>query len=204
MDSSPRAAHTVRLAGPLSPRAGWQATMDKMSIYEDPAITAKFPRKLESVVDIELQDGRRIHQVIGHAPGHWDNPFTDEQLIEKFRENARGIISPVKADRFIERFINEPRIGEVYNIGGGRENSVSIVEAFAAIEEISREETIAFAKALTAKTSRPVFLSRGQNGIVGVSGGDVPHGRGRVRRPRWRRPHDRPRFHHAPGGGEQE
>lgn len=32
--------------------------------------------------------------------------------------------------RFIERFIDAPRAGEVYNIGGGRENSCSILEAF--------------------------------------------------------------------------
>lgn len=39
--------------------------------------------------------------------------------------------------RFIEAFIEEPRCGEVYNLGGGRENSCSILEAFALAEEIS-------------------------------------------------------------------
>lgn len=32
--------------------------------------------------------------------------------------------------RFIEAFYRDPRCGEVYNIGGGRANSVSILEAF--------------------------------------------------------------------------
>lgn len=32
--------------------------------------------------------------------------------------------------RFVERFIDAPRAGQVYNIGGGRENSCSILEAF--------------------------------------------------------------------------
>jgi DNA-binding HxlR family transcriptional regulator len=31
MDSSPRAAHTVRLAGPLSPRSGWKASACSMA-----------------------------------------------------------------------------------------------------------------------------------------------------------------------------
>ena len=31
---------------------------------------------------------------------------------------------------FIERFLDAPRCGEVYNIGGGRDNSCSILEAF--------------------------------------------------------------------------
>jgi len=38
---------------------------------------------------------------------------------------------------FMDRFISEPRAGAVYNIGGGRANSVSILEAFAIVEEIT-------------------------------------------------------------------
>ncbi len=39
--------------------------------------------------------------------------------------------------QFMNRFIGAPRTGEVYNLGGGRDNSVSILEAFALIETIS-------------------------------------------------------------------
>ena len=39
--------------------------------------------------------------------------------------------------RFIEAFIATPRIAEVYNIGGGRANSCSILEAFALAENFS-------------------------------------------------------------------
>lgn len=38
---------------------------------------------------------------------------------------------------FIEEFINAPRIAEVYNLGGGKDNTTSILEAFKTIEEIS-------------------------------------------------------------------
>lgn len=38
---------------------------------------------------------------------------------------------------FIRRFIDAPRKGEVYNIGGGRANSISILEAFDLIAGIS-------------------------------------------------------------------
>lgn len=37
----------------------------------------------------------------------------------------------------IEMFVESPRLGEVYNIGGGRSNSCSILEAFEMIEELS-------------------------------------------------------------------
>lgn len=39
--------------------------------------------------------------------------------------------------RFIECFVESPRCGAVYNIGGGRDNSCSILEAFRLTEEIS-------------------------------------------------------------------
>jgi CDP-paratose 2-epimerase len=38
---------------------------------------------------------------------------------------------------FIERFIAQPRSGEVYNLGGGRGNSCSILEAFETVRGIS-------------------------------------------------------------------
>ena len=38
---------------------------------------------------------------------------------------------------FIAQFVEAPRIGEVYNLGGGRLNSISIREAFAEVENIS-------------------------------------------------------------------
>ena len=39
---------------------------------------------------------------------------------------------------FIDAFINSPRIAEVYNIGGGKNNTCSILEAFKLTENITR------------------------------------------------------------------
>jgi len=39
--------------------------------------------------------------------------------------------------RFIERFIAAPRPGEVYNLGGGRNNACSILEAFKLVQSIT-------------------------------------------------------------------
>jgi CDP-paratose 2-epimerase len=45
-------------------------------------------------------------------------------------KQVRDNIHSYDVARFIEEFFNAPRQGEVYNIGGGRDNSVSILEAF--------------------------------------------------------------------------
>lgn len=44
--------------------------------------------------------------------------------------------------RFIEEFLKAPRVAEVYNIGGGRDNSCSILEAFAITEKFSGKRQV--------------------------------------------------------------
>lgn len=39
--------------------------------------------------------------------------------------------------RFMEYFINSPKSGEVYNLGGGKANTCSIIEAFAMVQKYS-------------------------------------------------------------------
>ena len=52
-------------------------------------------------------------------------------------KQVRDNIHSFDVARFIEEFIKQPRVAEVYNIGGGKANSISILEAFSLIEEIS-------------------------------------------------------------------
>ena len=52
-------------------------------------------------------------------------------------KQVRDNIHSLDVARFMDEFIRQPRIGEVYNLGGGRGNSISILEAFDLIAEIS-------------------------------------------------------------------
>jgi CDP-paratose 2-epimerase len=52
-------------------------------------------------------------------------------------KQVRDNIHSYDVARFIHSFFTNPRSGEVYNIGGGRDNSTSILEAFTRIENIS-------------------------------------------------------------------
>jgi CDP-paratose 2-epimerase len=55
-------------------------------------------------------------------------------------KQVRDNIHALDVARFMEAFIEAPRVGEVYNLGGGRDNSCSILEAFELIEGISGKE----------------------------------------------------------------
>jgi len=57
-------------------------------------------------------------------------------------KQVRDNIHSYDVARFIAEFVASPRTGEVYNIGGGRQNSCSILEAFAMIAEISGKKVI--------------------------------------------------------------
>jgi CDP-paratose 2-epimerase len=52
-------------------------------------------------------------------------------------KQVRDNIHSVDVVNFINEFIQAPRSAEVYNIGGGRSNSISILESFQLIESIS-------------------------------------------------------------------
>lgn len=54
-------------------------------------------------------------------------------------KQVRDNIHAYDVARFAEEFIKTPRVGEVYNCGGGRGNSCSILEAFERVEALTAE-----------------------------------------------------------------
>jgi CDP-paratose 2-epimerase len=52
-------------------------------------------------------------------------------------KQVRDNIHAYDVARFIERFIHAPRFGEVYNLGGGRDNSCSVLESFTRVEALT-------------------------------------------------------------------
>ncbi|MFT5640030.1 MAG: CDP-paratose 2-epimerase [Cyclobacteriaceae bacterium] len=56
-------------------------------------------------------------------------------------KQVRDNIHSLDVARFIDAFYQAPRVGEVYNIGGGRDNSTSILEAFERVEAITGKKS---------------------------------------------------------------
>jgi CDP-paratose 2-epimerase len=52
-------------------------------------------------------------------------------------KQVRDNIHSLDVARFVHAFVDAPRRAEVYNLGGGKENSCSILEAFAMVERVS-------------------------------------------------------------------
>ena len=52
-------------------------------------------------------------------------------------KQVRDNIHSLDVARFMAAFVEAPRTGEVYNLGGGKANSISILEAFSIVKEIT-------------------------------------------------------------------
>lgn len=57
-------------------------------------------------------------------------------------KQVRDNIHALDVARFIDAFIKAPRMAEVYNLGGGKKNSCSILEAFQLTEEVTGKKQI--------------------------------------------------------------
>ena len=57
-------------------------------------------------------------------------------------KQVRDNIHSEDVARFIHAFYKNPRCGEVYNLGGGKENSCSILEAFVLVERFSGKKQV--------------------------------------------------------------
>ena len=57
-------------------------------------------------------------------------------------KQVRDNIHSYDVAQLIERFIAEPRCGEIYNLGGGRENSCSVLEAGEMIAGLTGREMV--------------------------------------------------------------
>jgi CDP-paratose 2-epimerase len=64
----------------------------------------------------------------------------EERLYKVYGYQGKQVRDNIHAHdvaRFIQAFAEQPRVGEVYNLGGGRANSVSILEAFEHVAGLS-------------------------------------------------------------------
>lgn len=57
-------------------------------------------------------------------------------------KQVRDNIHSYDVASFISNFINSPRVAEVYNIGGGKDNSCSMIEAFAKVEALTDKKMV--------------------------------------------------------------
>ena len=79
-----------------------RAQLRKVEVVADPEIEKLFPAKQRVNVRIETTDGRSFEKQLDFPKGDPRNPLTDDEIEQKFRALAEGVLSKARQDQVIE------------------------------------------------------------------------------------------------------
>jgi 2-methylcitrate dehydratase PrpD len=90
-----------------------QEALSKVQVIVDDTIPEPGPY---CPVMVELQDGTRLSYTASIAKGHPENPLTEQEVLAKFRSNARGAISPNQCEALMLAIANLEEIDNVREV----------------------------------------------------------------------------------------
>lgn len=78
-----------------------QAFLDRISVVEDEALTAKYPDGIPTVLEVHLKSGAVETVRQDYPRGHLGNPMTDREVEAKFLEQTQGLLAPAQQREFL-------------------------------------------------------------------------------------------------------
>lgn len=87
-----------------------------VEINVDPDVQAVYPGRRGAKVEIMLKDGRSFKRECFDLKGSPTNPVGIEEIINKFKSNATGVISDVNAEQLLENISNLEKVKNVTSI----------------------------------------------------------------------------------------
>ena len=81
------------------------------ALREDPELAARLPLIRSARVTMELADGREVSQFTDNPRGHYENPFTDEELAQKFAGLAGRYLTKDGVERVRTMVLNMEKLG---------------------------------------------------------------------------------------------
>ncbi|WP_408902450.1 MmgE/PrpD family protein [Methylobacterium radiotolerans] len=80
------------------------ALIDRITVAEDPALTAMQPKAVPNRLTATLRDGREIVRQVDDVPGFVSRPMTRDDVERKFRMNAGERLDPLEVRRVLDAF----------------------------------------------------------------------------------------------------
>ena len=97
-----------------------RALPKKIEPIADPEISAGYPKRRESRVQIELNDGRKLEYFQPYRKGDPELPLTDEELNDKFTELAEPVLGKAAAASLLKQLWGTEKLAHVdYDTGAG-------------------------------------------------------------------------------------
>lgn len=80
-----------------------RALVRKVTVVEEPAFSAVYPRSMPNEVVVQLTDGRVESAKVMVPKGHPQRPLTDAEVEQKFRALAQPVLGAAAAKRLLEQ-----------------------------------------------------------------------------------------------------
>jgi 2-methylcitrate dehydratase PrpD len=74
-----------------------------MTIDEDADFTRRFPDEYPCWLEITTVSGQRHVASTTHAPGHWRQPLSDDEVAHKFRRLAAAVLPQAQCESALEQ-----------------------------------------------------------------------------------------------------
>jgi 2-methylcitrate dehydratase PrpD len=88
----------------------------RVTVREDPALSADVPRLKPARVTVTLADGRQVTRLRESARGDYQDPYGEDEVRAKFRELARVVLSAAavaRVEALVDRLDDLPRLGDL-------------------------------------------------------------------------------------------
>jgi 2-methylcitrate dehydratase len=89
--------------------------MNKISVREDPQLTAQFATRPQARITVRTSTGREFHEETGYPKGNVLNPMTRDDINAKFDRVCSGWISDDRRDRIREAWWNVASATDIAN-----------------------------------------------------------------------------------------
>lgn len=101
-----------------------RALLKKIEPIADPEISAGYPNRRESRVEIELADGRKLEFFQPYRKGDPELPLTDDELNDKFTELAEPVLGKAAAASLLQQLWRTENLASVdYDTGAGAQRA---------------------------------------------------------------------------------
>jgi len=76
--------------------------MKRVIVKEDKALTEAYPGSIPNRVTVKLDDGTTLAVQVDDPRGHPKNPMTEEEIEQKFRLLATGVLKAPQVERVLK------------------------------------------------------------------------------------------------------
>jgi 2-methylcitrate dehydratase len=89
---------------------------DKVELRADEEFTAEFPRTFHTRIEAQLANGEVISVHSTNPKGHPGNPLTDQEIEQKFLEQASGVLPDARAKEALARLWDLDALDDVSSL----------------------------------------------------------------------------------------